>query len=130
MIKVLDFCILKFYDNYVISVINEGVNLTVEKSNIMAKIAMEFYQSKPFVYITNRIHDYTVDPEVYQEISKMETLAGFVVISDSKGSIKHALIEKIFLDKPFQIFSNLEDAILWTENLFSIKKSKKSINNI
>lgn len=129
MIKILDFCILKFFDKYVISEINEDVRLTVEKSNLMAKIATDYYENKPFVYITNRIHDYSVDPEVYKEISKMESLAGFVVVSNTKGSIKHALFEKIFLDKPFQIFNNLDDAILWAENIFLINKTEKSANN-
>ena len=130
MIKILDFCIFKFYDNYVISTINEDVNLTVEKSNLMVKIAIDYFGKKPFVYITNRINNYTVDPEVYKKISKLDCLAGFVVVSNSKGSIKNALFEKIFLDKPFQIFNNLDDAVLWAEDIFPIKEhikpSKKS----
>lgn len=120
MIKVLDFCILKFYDNYVISIINEGKNLTVKMSNLMCKIALDYYKEKPFVYITNRIHNYTVETDVYTEISKMKTLAGFVVVSDKKLSIKNALLEKLFLDKPFQIFNNLDDAILWANNVRSM----------
>lgn len=130
MIKLLDFCVLKFYDKYVISIINAGVNLTVEKSNIMSQIALDYYENKPFVYITNRIHEYTVEPEVFKEISKMKSLAGFVVVSDSKDSIKNALLEKIFLDKPFQIFNNLEDAVLWARNISVISKNKNSTNNI
>ena len=126
MIKILDFCILKFYDNYVISTINEDVDLTIEKSNLMAKIAGDYFGKKPFVYITNRINNYTVDPEVYKRISKLECLAGFVVVSNSIGSIKNALFEKIFLDKPFQIFNNLDDAILWAENILPIKEQIKS----
>ncbi len=126
MIKVLDFCILKFYDNYIISILNEGVNLTVEMSNKMSKIALDYYQGKPFVYITNRVHNYTVDSEVYTEISKMKTLAGFVVVSDKKLSIKNALLEKIFLDKPFQIFNNLDDAILWAKTIRNMSHDIKS----
>ena len=126
MIKVLDFCILKFYDNYVISILNEGINLTVEMSNKMSQIALDYYKEKPFVYITNRIHDYTVDSEVYKEISKMKTLAGFVVVSDKKPSIKNALLEKIFLDKPFQIFNNLDDAILWAKTIGNMSQNYKS----
>ncbi len=127
MIKVLDFCSLKFYDNYMISIINEGVTLTVEKSNIMSEIALNYYKDKPIVYITIRLHSYHVEPEVYQEISKMKDLAGFVVVSDSKDSIKNALLEKIFLDKPFQIFNNLDDAILWVNNNSKILKDIKAI---
>jgi len=129
MIKILDFCILKFYDNYVISIINEGIHLTVELTNIMSEIALNYYKGNPFVYISHRVNNYSVDTDVYIEISKMKTLAGFVVVSNEKSSIKNALLEKVFIEKPFQIFSNIEDAILWANNIrkmdgrdFSIQK--------
>jgi len=120
MIKVFDFCILKFYDNYVISIINEGVIITEKISKKISKTAINYYQGKPFVYITHRIHSYSVDPNVYYNVSKIKNLAGFVVVSDNKSSIKNAIIEKIFLNKPFQIFSSLEDAILWANNVHAL----------
>ena len=128
MIRVFDFCILKFYDNYVISIINEGVNLTKSLSDKMIEVAEDFYENRPFVYITQRIHTYSVDPEVYKDVSKIKNLAGFVVVSESKQSIKNAIYEKIFLDKPFQIFSNLDDAILWANNAHAIYKETNQSN--
>ena len=122
MIKVFDFCVLKFYDNYVISIINEGVTVSKEISDKISKAAINYYQGKPFVYITHRIHSYSVDPNVYHDVSEIKNLVGFVVVSDSKLSIKNALLEKIFLHKPFQIFSNLEDAILWAESAHTLYK--------
>lgn len=122
MIKVFDFCILKFYDNYVISIINEGVVVSKEISDKISKAAINYYQGKPFVYITHRMHSYSVDPNIYKDVSKIKNLAGFVVVSDSKTSIKSALLEKIFLNKPFQIFSNLEDGILWANNVRAMHK--------
>ncbi len=122
MIKVFDFCILKFYDNYVISIINEGVIVSKEISDKISKAAINYYQGKPFVYITHRMHSYSVDPNIYKDVSKIKNLAGFVVVSDSKTSIKSALLENIFLNKPFQIFSNLEDGILWANNVYAMHK--------
>ncbi len=127
MIKVLNFCILKFYDNYVISILNEGVHLTVEMSNKMSEIALDYYKGNRFVYISHRLHNYSVDSDVYIEISKMKTLSGFVVVSDEKPSIKIALLEKIFLSKPFQIFNNIDDAIFWAENVPNMSHDIKSI---
>ena len=122
MIKVFDFCILKFYDNYVISIINEGVVVSQAISDKISKAAINYYQGKPFVYITHRMHSYSVDPNIYKDVSKIKNLAGFVVVSDSKTSIKSALLENIFLNKPFQIFSNLEDGILWANNVREMHK--------
>ncbi len=122
MIKVFDFCILKFYDNYVISIINEGVTVSKEISDKISEAAINYYQGKHFVYISHRIHSYSVDPHIYKDVSKIKNLAGFVVVSDTINSIKSALLEKIFLDKPFQIFSNLEDGILWANNVHALHK--------
>ncbi len=122
MIKVFDFCILKFYDNYVISIVNEGVVVSKAISDKISEAAVNYYQGKPFVYITHRIHSYSVDPNIYKDVSKIKNLAGFVVVSDSKTSIKSALLEKIFLNKPFQIFSNLEDGVLWANNVRAMHK--------
>ena len=122
MIKVFDFCILKFYDNYVIRIVNEGVVVSKAISDKISKAAINYYQGKPFVYITHRMHSYSVDPNVYKDVSKIKNLAGFVVVSDSKTSIKSALLEKIFLNKPFQIFSNLDDDILWANNVRAMHK--------
>jgi hypothetical protein len=126
MIKVFDFCILKFYDKYVISIINEGVIVTKEISDKISEAAINYYQGKPFVYITHRIHSYTVDPNIFLDVSKIKNLAGFVVVSDSKSSIKNAILEKIFLNKPYQIFSSLEDGILWANHAHA---EYKEVNN-
>ena len=126
MITVLDFCILKFYDNYVISIINEGVTITEEISQKISEAAVNYYKNKPFVYITHRIHSYTVNPNVYLNVSKIKNLIGLAVVSESKWSIKNAILEKIFLDKPFQIFSNLDDAILWVNNISHMNTEIKS----
>ena len=126
MIKVFDFCILKFYDKYVISIINEGVIVTKEISDKISETAINYYQGKPFVYITHRIHSYTVDPSIFHDVSKIKNLAGFVVVSDSKSSIKNAILEKIFLNKPYQIFSSVEDAILWANHAHA---DYKEVNN-
>ena len=65
----LDFCILHFFDGYVISYINEGEIVTFDKSSIITKTAVELYGSSKFVYITNRVNSYSVDPSVYFAVS-------------------------------------------------------------
>ena len=126
MVKILDCCVLKFYDNYVISVVNHGVTISSQLSHRISEIVLEHYKTKPFVYIANRINSYTVDPDVYSKISEIETLVGFVVVSDSKSTIKTALLEKIFFNKSFQIFNNLDDAILWANNTRNMSQNIKS----
>lgn len=119
MKKVLEHGILEFYDTYVISIVNEGVHITEKISQIIINETLAYFNDKPFVYIAYRIHSYTVDPEVFHKVSTIKTLAGFVAVTDEKPSIRSAIYEKIFLDKPFQVFSNLEDAIFWANSIIN-----------
>lgn len=119
----LSFCKMIFSQNYVICNIHEGETVSVEKSNLQTEVILDHYQDKPFVYITHRIHSYSVDENIYADTSKIENLVGFVIVSSSKASIKNALFEQMFLDKPFEIFEDLEDAILWANTTCKMKKA-------
>ena len=113
----LDFCTLHFFDGYVISYINEGEIVTFDKCSIITKTAVEFYGSSKFVYITNRVNSYSVDPSVYFEISKIKTLVGFAIVSKDYTAKSNAEIEKLFLNKPMAVFDVLEDAIAWAKSV-------------
>jgi hypothetical protein len=97
--------------------INEGVNLRPEHNRVLVKIARSHFNNEPFVYITHRINSYSVDPKIYRETSKIKNLVGFAVVSDHFKAKDNAEVEKIFFDKPFEIFSDLKMAKIWAERL-------------
>ncbi len=72
---------------------------------------------RPFVYITNRINSYSVDPQIYFETSKIKNLAGFAVVSKKYKAKSNAEIEKMFFSKPFEIFGDLDSAKKWATQL-------------
>ncbi|MCB4808304.1 hypothetical protein LG651_08575 [Tamlana sp. 62-3] len=119
MIKALDLEIgtVKIYKSHLIVEINEGETITEVSNNILIDIADAYYPIKPFVYITNRVNSYAVNPEVYAKTSKIPNLAGFSVVSTSNLSINNAEVEKLFINKPFEIFTDLNEAIIWAENI-------------
>ncbi|WP_028282251.1 hypothetical protein [Olleya marilimosa] len=108
----LSFCTLLTSDNIIIAEINEGVVLNQDMSDDIIYFSSVVFKNNPFVYITNRINSYAVDPTIYKGVSQVETLKGFAVVSTTL-SARNAEIERLFLNKPFEIFSDLEDAKLW-----------------
>ena len=54
MVLELDFCILKFTKNYIISTVNEGVHITEDKAEQISQEINNYYKAKPFIYITHR----------------------------------------------------------------------------
>lgn len=112
-----DFCDIHIYDYYMIVTINDGITIGLKHNEILINIAETYYKNKPFVYITHRINSYSVDPTIYKETSKIKNLAGFCVVSKNYLAKSTAQIEKLFLNKPFEIFDTLSEAIEWSKSV-------------
>lgn len=111
----LSFGILLVSNNILISEINEGVTLNKAISDAIIHFAKATFQNRPFVYLTNRVNSYAVDPIIYRDVSQLKNLRGFAVVSQTL-SARNAEIERLFLNKPFEIFSDLDKAKSWALN--------------
>lgn len=105
------------YDNYLITVMNEGITVTPNLNDVLANIAETYYKNKCFVYITHRVNSYSVDPNIYFKTSQISNLKGFAVVSGKKIVIDNTDLESAFLSKPFKSFTKIEDAIDWANTL-------------
>lgn len=113
----LDFCEVHFYESYMIVTVDTGTNMTVYHNDILKDLADNYFRNNPFVYITHRVNSYSVDPSVYKETSKINNLVGFCVVSKNFMAKSTAQIEKLFLNKPFEIFDDLSEAIEWAKSV-------------
>ncbi len=113
----LSFCTLRVYNNIVIAQMNEGIALTYDLIDEMVETVVPSFKGEPFVYITHRVHSYSVDPTIYIDVSQIENLVGFAVVSSNHMSLESTNVEKIFLKKPFEVFSNMEDSLHWANQI-------------
>ncbi len=109
----LDFTSLHFFDNYVISTVKKDVLLDKERVETLRKLCYEFYGLRKFAYIANRKNDYNVNPIIYLNLLKRNTLVGIAVVSGNIARLKTANFEKQFSPVPFDLFQNLEEAKAW-----------------
>ncbi|WP_299443537.1 hypothetical protein [uncultured Aquimarina sp.] len=116
----LEFCKLEIHHDHMIAIMHEGIVVSIENNSILIKIAEEHFKNKPFVYITHRIHSYSVDPIVYIKTASISNLVGFAVVS--KNPIQKTLTkyEKSFFKKDFKRFDDMESALVWKDEM--IKK--------
>ncbi|MFK7833486.1 MAG: hypothetical protein AB8B52_09425 [Winogradskyella sp.] len=112
-----DFCKMSIYDHYLIVVINEGIDITPSHNDVLVEVTEKHFADRPFVYITHRVNSYSVDPQIYFETSKIENLKGFAVVSSNYKAKVNAKIEQMFFKKPFQIFTELDEAVSWAGDL-------------
>ena len=113
----LDFCEITIYDKYLVVVMNEGVNITPKHNKVLVEVTKTHFSKTSFVYITNRINSYSVDPKIYLETAKIKNLKGLAVVSNNYKAKGNAQIEKMFFNKPFEIFANLENAFSWADDI-------------
>ena len=113
----LEFTHLEFHENFVVSWVKENVVLSKKQVFDLIDACSGNYEHKNFVYISNKIYNYNVDPTVYLSLEKGKNLAGIAIVSDKTSSLNMAQFEKTFSKIPFEIFLELEDAINWTQKI-------------
>lgn len=109
----LGFCKLTFYDHFVISVIKEGTVMCNNLNSKQTEVILKYYENQPFVYISHRLHSYSVDPLMYNSSSKIDNLFGFCVVTENYFSRKSTEIEQVFLKKTFKVCSSIFEAKNW-----------------
>lgn len=105
------------HDNYIITVMNEGITVLPSLNDTLEDIAYTYFFNKKFVYITHRKNSYAVDPNIYFRTSKIPNLIGIAIVSGDKIIIDNSELESKFFDKPFKKFNKLNDAISWANQL-------------
>ncbi|SEL82398.1 hypothetical protein SAMN04487910_3367 [Aquimarina amphilecti] len=108
-----------FYKNYIISEIKEGITLTFENcTELFEIIHSHFGTTTPFVYISNRKNSYSFVPTGHFKSSKLfPNFIGYGVITYDAINTKVATLEQSFLENKTKIFDNLDEAILWVNEL-------------
>tara|TARA_R100000935_G_scaffold8302_1_gene17299 strand:- start:11458 stop:11841 length:384 start_codon:yes stop_codon:yes gene_type:complete len=112
---------IELYDTYLITTMKQGITVIPEYNHELVKLANSHFAGKYFGYITHRKNSYAVDPSVYYKTSEIENLAAFAVVSKNPIAEQTVAVEKIFLDKPFQLFSELDSAITWVTEVVKMQ---------
>ena len=123
----LEFTILEFYPDFVISEPREGVVLAGKQVADLIEACSGHYEEKHFVYISWRVNDYNVHPTIYINLEDVKNLAGIAVVSKKASSLKMAKFEKEFSKVPYKIFTELEKALEWKDSILQEKKKKADL---
>ncbi|MRT15895.1 hypothetical protein F3C99_02880 [Vitellibacter sp. q18] len=114
-----DFGEIRVFTNFVVVVMKEGITVQPEDNKELVKIAEKYFKGRNFGYITYRINSYSVNPMVYLLTSKIENLVAFAVVSTEGLKLSNIEVEKRFLTKPFEHFTNLDDAKNWVNKMIA-----------
>jgi len=116
----LEFSLLKFYDHYVISQLKEDVVFDRPQVKELVQVCNDFFKDTGFVYISQRVHNYNVNPTIYLKLKEAKNLCGIAIVSQKTSALNMAAFEKNFARVPFEVFLELKDAKKW-----ALEKVKK-----
>ncbi|WP_281990791.1 hypothetical protein [Aquimarina aggregata] len=116
----LEFCDIDVYEDYAVARIHEGMITTPENLKVFLKLIDIHYKNKPFVYISHRIHSFSINPAIHAESSKIPNLIGIAVVSEDPLQKIQTKVEKVFFKKEFKHFTTIQEALVWKDEI--IKK--------
>ena len=120
-----DFGVFYYFDGLVISEVNEGVVFRWKMAKKAVKAAHDLYgKDEPIVYISNRINNYLISPTDWFKFFKNRNQISFYsVVGKTTGSYLSIVIERILFRSSIPKFSTLEEAIDWSMEEITSKKS-------
>ncbi|PVW15800.1 hypothetical protein [Marixanthomonas spongiae] len=106
-----------FYDDVAVVEAKEGVTLSYKTAFSLLISGLNYLRASSWVYISNRLNSYSLNPQDYRYLEKIPTLKGLAVVYESEIGKKNAEMEAKFFNKPFASFSNLTEAYNWAREL-------------
>ena len=106
---------VQVYDNYMVSIFDEGATLTLERAFQIIGISEIHFRNKAFGYISLRKHSYAVDPTVYTYLRELDNLKVFAIVSIKEIDMHNFKIEKLFYKKPMKFFIEYDNALAWVK---------------
>ncbi len=112
-----EFCQVQVYEDYVISIMNEGVVVSPEFIIKMSFIAKKHFKNKDFLYISHRVNSYALNPLAYFKVNEISNLIALAVVSKDPKQKMQSSLEKTFFEKEFRQFDTLKEALEWKDEI-------------
>ena len=120
---IIEFAKITIHNRFMVVEVNKGEHLTPQHHDVLEEVAKIYFKNDSFIYITHRKNSYSVDPVIYKKTSQIKNLLGFAVVADVPVAKGNAEVEKLFLNKPFEIFQSLNNAISWAKSILNNKEN-------
>ena len=124
----LDIGVVQVFDDYMVSIFEEGATLTLERAYQIIGISEIHFRNKKFGYISLRTNSYAIDPVIYTYLRGLENLKAFAIVSKKEIDMHNFKIEKMFYKKNMEFFIEYENAVSWIKKRIAKKgKGKKTL---
>lgn len=109
----LDVGKIQVFDNYMVSIFEEGATLTLERAYQIIGISEIHFRDGNFGFISHRVNSYAIDPTVYTYLRQLDNLKAYAVVSTKEVDMHNFHIEKLFYKKPMKFFVDYQNGLEW-----------------
>lgn len=125
--EVLPFGQLHFFENVIVSEINDGVHIDANKYlDLIIKLAEFYGTEKPIGFISNRINNYSLSPIEISKVSTLDNVSASSTITYSDSDTKIAKFEHSFCK--IELKNNFSDLYLGFNWVNELVTSRISLN--
>ncbi len=117
----LDIGIVQVFENYMVSIFDEGATLTLERAYQIIGISEIHFKDKNFGFISLRKHSYAIDPTIYTYLRELKNLQAFAVVSVKEIDMHNFKIEKLFYKKAMKFFIDYDNALAWIKRRVKLR---------
>ncbi|MFX0557736.1 STAS/SEC14 domain-containing protein [Maribacter sp. CXY002] len=112
---------IQVYDNYMVSIFDEGATLTLERAYQIIGISEIHFRDKNFGFISLRKNSYAIDPTIYNYLKELDNLKAFAIVSIKEIDMHNFKIEKLFYKKPMKFFIEYDNALNWVKRRIKVR---------
>jgi len=109
----LDIGLVQVFDNFMVTIFNEGITLTLERAYQIIGISEIHFHEKDFGFISYRKNAYAIDPAIYNYLRELEHLQAFAIVSIKEMDMHNFKVEKLFFKKSMKFFIEYQNAVKW-----------------
>ncbi len=111
---------VQVYDDYMVSVFDEGSTLTLERAYQLIGISEIHFRNKNFGLISLRKNSHAIDPIIYDYLKELENLKALAIVSIKEIDMHNFKIEKLFYKKSMKFFIEFDNALTWVKRRVKI----------
>ncbi len=111
----LEIGIVQVFDNYMVTIFEEGATLTLERAYQLIGISEIHFRDKDFGFISLRKNSYAIDPTIYNYLRELKHLKAFAIVSLKEIDMHNFKIEKLFYKGPMKFFIEYDNALSWVK---------------
>ena len=102
---------LYFYDNVVVSEINEDAHVSLDVGEEHMELIQNHFGDKPFIYLSNRVNEFSTNAIDFEKFCNIfPNMKAFLTVYYNQFTYKSLFFEKQFCKTPYFDFKNLTEA--------------------